>query len=105
MWPTSGFIPQESFAAFAIRRWKHGESISRDSETSAAIEAGLVLKIRSSIDFQKAKLLALQSWMQCSWKSNLCLGVAAFAYTLTTPAKKNACPNTTVLTYTTNECQ
>jgi len=40
-----------------MKTWK----ISRDSEATAAIEAGLVLTIRSSVDFQKAKLLALQS--------------------------------------------
>ena len=70
-----------------MKTWK----ISRDSEATAAIEAGLVLTIRSCIDFQKDKLLALQYWTQCSWKSKVCLGVAAFAYTSTTPAKQKKC--------------
>jgi len=39
-----------------MKTWK----ISRDSEATAAIEAGLVLTIRSCIDFQKDKLLAHQ---------------------------------------------
>jgi hypothetical protein len=39
-----------------MKTWK----ISRDSEATSAIEAGLVLTIRSCIDFQKDKLLALQ---------------------------------------------